>query len=167
MVAAGQRWSALVDSPADLRELTVRTFLRTTQAPDLAVRAGLERMPEELRTVVAAYDRLPKLQRAVLMLITSKTSPTQRSLESLTGRLHGFASNSTAGSLPSAWTPTRCGPHWTSPAGIRLQPRTSPGLSGGTPRRGPGGDAGSGWPESRSERWRRSCCRSALSTGRP
>ena len=28
MLAAGQRWSALVDSPADLRELTVRTFLR-------------------------------------------------------------------------------------------------------------------------------------------
>jgi hypothetical protein len=68
MVAAGQRWSALVDSPADLRELTVRTFLQTTRAPDLAVREGLERLPEELRTVVAAYDTLPKLQRAVLML---------------------------------------------------------------------------------------------------
>jgi Sigma-70, region 4 len=68
MVAAGQRWSALVDSPADLRELTVRTFLKTTQAADLAVREGIERVPEELRAVVAAYDQLPKLQRAVLML---------------------------------------------------------------------------------------------------
>ena len=68
MVAAGQRWSALVDSPADLRELTVRTFLHTTQAPDLAVRERIERVPEELRAVVAAYDQLPKLQRAVLML---------------------------------------------------------------------------------------------------
>jgi Sigma-70, region 4 len=68
LVAAGQRWSALVDSPADLRELTVRTFLQNAQASDLALREGIERMPEELRTVVAAYDRLPKLQRAVLML---------------------------------------------------------------------------------------------------
>jgi hypothetical protein len=68
MVAAGQRWSALVDSPADLRELTVRTFLQTAQAPDLAVRQGVNRVPEELHTVVAAYDKLPKLQRAVLML---------------------------------------------------------------------------------------------------
>jgi hypothetical protein len=68
MVAAGQRWSALVDSPADLRELTVRTFLQAVQAPDLAVREGLERLPDELRTVLAGYDRLPKLQRAVLML---------------------------------------------------------------------------------------------------
>ena len=29
---------------------------------------GMERVPEELRAVVAAYDQLPKLQRAVLML---------------------------------------------------------------------------------------------------
>ena len=68
MVAAGQRWSALVDSPADLRELTVRTFLKTTQAPRLAVREGIDRVPEELRALVVAYDQLPKLQRAVLML---------------------------------------------------------------------------------------------------
>jgi Sigma-70, region 4 len=68
LVAAGQRWSALVESPADLRELTVRAFLQTTQAPGLASREGIERIPEELRTVLAAYDRLPKLQRAVLML---------------------------------------------------------------------------------------------------
>jgi DNA-directed RNA polymerase specialized sigma24 family protein len=68
LVAAGQRWSALVDSPADLRELTVRTFLQTSQAPGLASRKGIERIPEELRTVLVAYDRLPKLQRAVLML---------------------------------------------------------------------------------------------------
>jgi hypothetical protein len=68
MVAAGQRWSALVDSPADLRELTVRTFLQTAQAPQPAVREGLERVPDELRTVLAGYDKLPKLQRALLML---------------------------------------------------------------------------------------------------
>ena len=68
LLAAGQRWSALVDSPADLRELTVRTFLETGHTSDPAVRDGMERVPEELRVVVAAYDQLPKLQRAVLML---------------------------------------------------------------------------------------------------
>jgi hypothetical protein len=68
LVAAGQRWPALVESPADLRELTVRTFLQTSQAPRLASREGIERIPEELRTILTAYDRLPKLQRAVLML---------------------------------------------------------------------------------------------------
>lgn len=68
LIAAGQRWSALVDSPADLRVLTVKTFLETGQALDPAVRDRMERVPEELRAVVAAYDQLPKLQRAVLML---------------------------------------------------------------------------------------------------
>ncbi|HEX6759556.1 MAG TPA: sigma factor-like helix-turn-helix DNA-binding protein [Propionibacteriaceae bacterium] len=68
LLAAGQRWSALVDSPADLRVLTVKTFLETGQALDPAVRDRMERVPEELRAVVAAYDQLPKLQRAVLML---------------------------------------------------------------------------------------------------
>jgi Sigma-70, region 4 len=67
LLAAGQRWSALVDSPADLRELTVTTFLETGQPLDPAVRDRMERVPEELRAV-AAYDQLPKLQRAVLML---------------------------------------------------------------------------------------------------
>ena len=37
LLAAGQRWSALVDSPADLRELTVTTFLETGQPLDPAV----------------------------------------------------------------------------------------------------------------------------------
>ena len=64
LVAAGQRWSAL----ADLRELTVRTFLETTQPPGLTSREGIERIPEELRSVLTAYDRLPKVQRAALML---------------------------------------------------------------------------------------------------
>jgi hypothetical protein len=68
LVAAGQRWSALVESPADLRELTVRTFLQPRHAPDPAVRGGMERVPEELRAVVVAYDQLPRLQRALLML---------------------------------------------------------------------------------------------------
>jgi len=68
LVAACQRWSALVESPADLRELTVRTFLQPRHAPDLAVRDGIERVPDGLRAVVAAFDQLPKLQRAVLML---------------------------------------------------------------------------------------------------
>jgi hypothetical protein len=68
VLAAGQRWSGLVDSLADLRELTVRTFLATSQTQDPLPREGLERVPEELRTVIAAYDQLPKLQRAVLML---------------------------------------------------------------------------------------------------
>jgi hypothetical protein len=68
LLAAGQRWSALVDSPADLRELTVKTFLETGQPPGPAVQGGMERVPEELRAVVGAFDQLPKLQRAVLML---------------------------------------------------------------------------------------------------
>jgi Sigma-70, region 4 len=68
LVAAGQRWSALVDSLADLRDLTVQTFLRPRHASDLAVRGGMERVPGELRAVVAAYDQLPRLQRALLML---------------------------------------------------------------------------------------------------
>jgi hypothetical protein len=68
LVAAGQRWSALVESPADLRELTVRTFLQPRHAPIPAVRGGMERVPEELRAVVVAYDQLPRLQRALLML---------------------------------------------------------------------------------------------------
>ena len=46
LVAAGQRWSALVDSPADLRELTVRTFLQTTQAPDLAAERAWSACPK-------------------------------------------------------------------------------------------------------------------------
>ena len=67
MVAAGQRWSTLVDSPADLRELTVRTFLQRTEG-QIWLHEEMERVPEELRAVVAAYDRLTKLQRALLML---------------------------------------------------------------------------------------------------
>lgn len=68
VLAAGQRWSRLVDSPADLRELTVRTFLHTAEVAEPRARPGMERFPEELRTIVAAYDKLPKLQRAVVML---------------------------------------------------------------------------------------------------
>ena len=68
LLAAGQRWSALVDSLADLRELTVKTFLELGQTQDPAVRDGMERVPEALRAVVAAYDQLPERQRAVLML---------------------------------------------------------------------------------------------------
>jgi hypothetical protein len=68
VLAAGQRWSALVDSPADIRELTVRTFLRAPQAPALLPRNGIERMPGELQVVIAAYDKLPKVQRAVVLL---------------------------------------------------------------------------------------------------
>jgi Sigma-70, region 4 len=67
-LAAGRRWSQLVDSPADLRELTVHTFLRTAEPADSTPRQGLERIPDELRGVVTAYDKLPKLQRAVVML---------------------------------------------------------------------------------------------------
>jgi hypothetical protein len=68
VLAAGRRWSALVDSPADLRELTIRTFLRTAEAAEPLPRNGMERIAEELRVVIAAYDKLPKLQRAVVML---------------------------------------------------------------------------------------------------
>jgi hypothetical protein len=68
VLAAGPRWSQLVDSPADLRELTVHTFLRTAEPAEPVPRQGIERIPDELRIVVAAYDKLPKLQRAVVML---------------------------------------------------------------------------------------------------
>jgi hypothetical protein len=67
MLAAGPRWSELVDSPADLRDLTVCTFLRTAGA-EATPRQGLECIPDELQSVVTAYDELPKLQRAVVML---------------------------------------------------------------------------------------------------
>ena len=68
VLASGPRWSQLVDSPADLRELTVHTFLRTSEPAEPAQRQGIQRIPDELRIVVAAYDKLPKLQRAVVML---------------------------------------------------------------------------------------------------
>ena len=68
VLAAGQRWSRLVDSPADLRDLGVRIFLHTAEAAEPTARPGMERIPEELRRIVAAYDKLPKLQRAVVML---------------------------------------------------------------------------------------------------
>jgi hypothetical protein len=68
VLAAGPRWSQLVDSPADLRELTVHTFLRTSEPAEPPQRQGIQRIPDELRIVVAAYDQLPKLQRAVVML---------------------------------------------------------------------------------------------------
>jgi Sigma-70, region 4 len=68
VLAAGPRWSQLVDSPADLRELAVDSFLRTPEPADPIPRQGLERIPDELRVLVAAYDKLPKLQRAAVML---------------------------------------------------------------------------------------------------
>jgi DNA-directed RNA polymerase specialized sigma24 family protein len=68
VLAAGPRWSQLVDSPQDMRELTVRTFLRIQEPSETVARQSLERTPDELRTVVLAYDRLPKTQRAVVML---------------------------------------------------------------------------------------------------
>jgi Sigma-70, region 4 len=68
MLAAGRDWPTLVESPPDLRELTVRTFLRTTLTSDPDPRSGLQRIPEELQPTIIAYDKLPKLQRAVVML---------------------------------------------------------------------------------------------------
>ena len=47
LLAAGQRWSALVDSPADLRELTVRTFLEGTKAR-IRLPRRMKPLPEEL-----------------------------------------------------------------------------------------------------------------------
>jgi sigma-70-like protein len=68
VLAAGPRWSRLVDSPPDLRELTVRTFLHTAEPADPIPRPGVERIPAEPRDIVLSYDRLPKLQRAAIML---------------------------------------------------------------------------------------------------
>ena len=68
MLAAGRDWPTLVESPPDLRELTVRTFLRTTPTSDPDPRSGLQRIPEELQATIIAYDKLPKLQRAAIML---------------------------------------------------------------------------------------------------
>jgi len=68
VLAAGPRWPRLVDSPADLRELTVRTFLRAAEPAEAIPRHLADRIPAELRVIVLAYDKLPKLQRAVVML---------------------------------------------------------------------------------------------------
>ncbi len=68
ILAAGRDWPTLVESPPDLRELTVRTFLRTTPTSDPDPRSGLQRIPEELQATIIAYDKLPKLQRAAIML---------------------------------------------------------------------------------------------------
>jgi len=68
VLAAGPRWSRLVDSPADLRELTVRRFLRAAEPAEAIPRLLADRIPAELRVIVLAYDKLPKLQRAVVML---------------------------------------------------------------------------------------------------
>jgi DNA-directed RNA polymerase specialized sigma24 family protein len=68
VLAAGPRWSRLADAPPDLREFTVRTFLRATEPAEAISRQLLDRIPQELRVIVLAYDKLPKLQRAVLML---------------------------------------------------------------------------------------------------
>jgi hypothetical protein len=68
VLAAGPRWSLLVDSPADLRDLTVHTFMKTAESPEPTPRRGMERIPEELRMIVTRYDKLPKLQRTVVML---------------------------------------------------------------------------------------------------
>jgi Sigma-70, region 4 len=68
VLAAGPRWSRLVDSPADLRELTVRRFLRAVEPAEAIPRHLADRIPAELRVIVLAYDKLPKLQRAVVML---------------------------------------------------------------------------------------------------
>jgi sigma-70-like protein len=68
VLAAGPRWSRLVDSPADLRELTVRRFLRAAEPAEAIPRHLADRIPAELRVIVLAYDKLPKLQRAVVML---------------------------------------------------------------------------------------------------
>jgi hypothetical protein len=137
LVAAGQRWSALVESPADLRELTVRTFLQTSQTPEPAIREGIERVPEELRTVLAAYDRLPKLQRAVLML----------------SYLEGVTNTETAGIVDRTAARVRLeldhglaavsGDPYSVRAGICRLPPRSPGPSSDTPEHVPAGDAGS------------------------
>jgi sigma-70-like protein len=68
VLAAGSSWSRLVDSPPDLRALTVRTFLRASEPAKAISRQFMDRIPAELRVVVLAYDKLPKLQRAVVML---------------------------------------------------------------------------------------------------
>ena len=68
VLAAGPRWPRLVDSPQDLRELTVHTFLRPAKPSDTVARQGIDRIPDELRAVVTAYDKLPKLQRVAVML---------------------------------------------------------------------------------------------------
>ena len=68
VLAAGPGWSQLVDSPQDLRGLTVHTFLRAADPSEVVARQGLERIPDELGIVLLAYDKLPRLQRAVVML---------------------------------------------------------------------------------------------------
>ena len=64
ILAAGPRWPRLVDSPQDLRELTVHTFLRAAEPSDdgrldkALIAYLMDFAPSSL-----AYDKLPKLQR--------------------------------------------------------------------------------------------------------
>ena len=149
---------------ADLRELTVRTFLAVHATAGARVREGIERIPEELRSVLTAYDRLPKLQRAVLMLsclegVTNTEIAGILDRTAVRARLerdHGLAA--VGGDL------TRCGPRWTSLPGICLLPPKSLGPSSDTPRHVPVGGAESVWPESLSELSQPCCYRSALCT---
>ena len=127
---------------------------------------GMERVPEELRAVLAAYDRLPKLQRAVLMLSY---------LEGVTNtEIAGIVDRSACAGTPRTRSRTRrprrrpllgagrVGHRYLASASSR---RSHQGLPATRHGHGPADDAGWGWPESLSERSRPCCCRSALCTG--
>jgi hypothetical protein len=65
MLAAGHRWPALAESPEQLRELTVRTYLGSRRQ----FRAAIASEPTaDLAAVQAAVAALPRLRRAVLVL---------------------------------------------------------------------------------------------------
>jgi Sigma-70, region 4 len=73
VVAAGRRWPSLAAAPEDLRDLTVQTYLGWSRRSEAtaAVRQG-DHLPQELRPIATALDRLPAVQRAVIMLSFSE-----------------------------------------------------------------------------------------------
>jgi DNA-directed RNA polymerase specialized sigma24 family protein len=69
VVAAGRRWPSLADAPEDLRALTVQTYLGWSRRSDARAAANQgDHLADELRPIAAALDKLPALQRAVIML---------------------------------------------------------------------------------------------------
>ena len=73
VVAAGRRWPSLTEAPEDLRVLTVQTYLDWSRhfETTASARQG-DHLAHELRPIAAAMDRLPALQRAVIMLSFSE-----------------------------------------------------------------------------------------------
>ena len=69
VVAAGRHWPRLAEAPEDLRALTVQTYLGWSRRSETTAAGNhADHLAHELRPIAAALDRLPALQRAVIML---------------------------------------------------------------------------------------------------